>query len=227
MKLLVVDDDENTLDYIKNAFELAWPEARVITAKLGDEAIKVAHNDLPDVVLLDLGLPDVSGFDVVRSIRSHSNAPIMIITVRSEEHNIVKALSLGADEYLVKPFGQLELVARARALLRRCVDKEQETVMAYKSLLLNLATNELSYKQQCVVALTQIEKCIVYELMKAQGKTVSNHSIAEQLYGPNPSEYSATIKTYIYRIRRKIDEGLDKSLRLVCRTGVGYYLLVD
>jgi len=226
MKLLVIDDDENTLDYIKNAFELAWPEARVITAETGEEAIRIAQKDVPDVILLDLGLPDISGFDVLRSIRLHSNAPIMILTVRSEEHNIVKALSLGADEYLFKPSGQLELVARAKALLRRAIGKKQEAVITYKSLLLNSSTNELFYKQH-VIPLTHIEKCIMLELIQAQGRIVSSHDIAEQIYGLNPSEYHATIKTYVYRIRRKLDEGQCKSLRLVCRTGVGYYLTID
>jgi DNA-binding response OmpR family regulator len=119
MKILIIEDDENMVDYIKNVFNAGWPEAEFISAYNGKEGINSVENEMPDVVLLDLGLPDMSGFDVLKQIRHFIEMTIVLITVRDDESAIVKGLSLGADEYVVKPFRQLELLARVRALTRK------------------------------------------------------------------------------------------------------------
>jgi two-component system KDP operon response regulator KdpE len=103
---------KTTLDFIVYAFEVAWPEAILLTATRGEQGLNLVNEQKPDLVLLDLGLQDISGFEVAKQIRQISDVPIIIITARDEEFAIVKALGVGADEYLVKPFGQMELIAR-------------------------------------------------------------------------------------------------------------------
>ncbi|MCL2149691.1 MAG: response regulator transcription factor [Dehalococcoidia bacterium] len=230
MQFLIVDDDENTLDYIANAFEVAWPEVRVLTASLGVESLKILREKAPDAILLDLGLPDISGFDVIKNIRLTSNSPIMVITAREEDSSIVKALSLGADEYLVKPFGQLALIARVKALVRRCADEIQEPVIAYRTLSLNSSTNELHYNETRI-CLTNSEKQLLYELIIARGRTVTNRDLAERIYGTNMRTTLHTerdshdaIKAYVYRLRRKIEVDYHNPRVILNRPGIGYFL---
>ena len=119
MKILIIEADENTVDFIKNVFDVGWPEAEFVFAHSGKDGIGLVENEKPDVVLLDLGLPDMSGFEVLKQIRHNTEMTIVLMTVRDDESDIVHGLTLGADEYIIKPFRQLELLARIRALTRR------------------------------------------------------------------------------------------------------------
>ena len=119
MKVLVVDDDPDIAEAVGICFALRWPDAEVIDAPDGETALARFAQDTPDVVILDLGLPDMNGLDVCRSIRETSQVPILILTARGGEINKVRGLELGADDYVTKPFSHLELLARVRAVLRR------------------------------------------------------------------------------------------------------------
>ena len=118
MKILVIEDDAEIIEYISMAFDTGWPVIEMISTHQGKEGIKFVKTQQPDAVLLDVGLPDISGFDVLKRIRAFSEVPVIIESVRGSEHDVVKGLSLGADEYIVKPFGQLELVAKVKAVCR-------------------------------------------------------------------------------------------------------------
>ena len=119
MKLLMIDDDPNIVETVSLGLQLRWPEAELVSAQLGEKGIEMVKSEAPDIVILDLGLPDISGFEVLKRVRSFSNVPIIILTVCGEESAKVKGLDLGADDYMVKPYRLMELVARIRRLMRR------------------------------------------------------------------------------------------------------------
>src|SRR3954464_5032157 len=119
MKILVVDDDPDVVEAITLSFGLQWPEATIVSAGDGRETIATFNREIPDVVLLDIALPDTDGFQILRWIRERSDVPVLMISARGEEIDKVRGLELGADDYITKPFGYLELSARIKAVLRR------------------------------------------------------------------------------------------------------------
>jgi DNA-binding response OmpR family regulator len=223
MQLLITDDDENTLDFIANAFTMAWPEISIITATSGKQTIKSIETYKPDGMLLDLGLPDISGFEIIKRLRQESEIPIMVITARNEERDIVKALSLGANEYLVKPFGQLELVARVKAMMRGQHAGQDDTVVEYCSLRLDPNINEL-HNGEATIQLTNTEKQIMYQLLRAKGKIVKTHELVIRIYGTATSGGENGIKTHIYRLRQKIEKDSKHPQIIITKPGIGYCL---
>jgi len=129
MKLLVVEDDEELIEAISLAFQIRWPEAQIISTRSGKKGVEQVESESPDIVILDLGLPDINGFDVLRKIRLFSQVPIIIVSVRAEEADIIKGLEWGADDYIIKPFRQLELLARIKAQVRRQGQPEDEEIV--------------------------------------------------------------------------------------------------
>ena len=117
MKVLVIEDDREILEVISVGFEMGWPEVKLISTRLGREGVELAASENPDVVILDLGLPDITGFEVLNEIRAFSKVPILILTVRSDQADVVRGLELGADDYMTKPFRQAELQSRLEALI--------------------------------------------------------------------------------------------------------------
>jgi len=119
MKILVIEDDKEILEVISVGFEMRWPEMKLVSTRLGREGVELAASENPDVVILDLGLPDINGFEVLEEIRTFSRVPVLILTVRNDESDVVRGLELRADDYMTKPFQQMELQSRVEALLRR------------------------------------------------------------------------------------------------------------
>jgi len=124
MKALTILDDKETLEDISQAFQMCLPECRLVSTNRGEKGIELVGSESPDIVILDLNLPDVSGFDALKRIRCCSQVPVFVLSFRRDEADTVRALELGADEYIVKPFRQLEFVAHVRALLRKSGLKE-------------------------------------------------------------------------------------------------------
>lgn len=118
VKILVIEDDREILEVISVGFEMRWPGVKLVSTRLGREGVELAASENPDVIILDLGLPDVTGFEVLREIRAFSRVPILILTVRSEEADIDRGLEWGADDYMTKPFQQAELQSRVEVLIR-------------------------------------------------------------------------------------------------------------
>jgi two-component system KDP operon response regulator KdpE len=139
MKFLIIEDDPEIVEYVSIAFQVGWPGIELISCHLGNKGLELVARGCPDLVLLDLGLPDVDGYEVLKQIRLFSSVPIIIITVRGSESDIVKGLERGADEYLVKPFGQLELIARIKTILR--LHHPQNTLMPVVCAALDLQCN--------------------------------------------------------------------------------------
>jgi DNA-binding response OmpR family regulator len=222
MKILIIEDDENMVDYIINVFNLGWAEAEVTYAYKGKDGIEMIENKPPDVVLLDLGLPDMSGFDVLKKIRKFSDVTVIIITVRDDESTIIKGLSLGADEYLIKPFRQLELLARVKAYTRRKINQNENLAIGYGSLKFGKSLRDVIYNDK-IINITITEGRILHKLIEAKGKIVRTDEIAKLIWGEHFYS-SINIKSYIHRLRQKMEEDPANPALIITKPGVGYFL---
>ncbi|UCG54016.1 MAG: response regulator transcription factor [Dehalococcoidia bacterium] len=222
MIFILVEDDTEIIEFISLALDLGWPDAEITAVNRGKEAIDLISNKPPDVVLLDLGLPDISGFEVLKEIRLFSNIPVIIITVADSEESIVKGLNLGADEYIVKPFGQLELLARIKAVLR----------IKTNQYLAPVALGPLKYypescKLKCGskdIHLTRTESLIMHELLANKGKVVTYAQLADIIWGDYYPNAPEAIRVYIRRLRSKIETEPGCSGLITSKSGLGYIL---
>ena len=222
MKVLLIEDDREIIDAISLAFQIRWPEAKVVSTRLGEKGVELVESEAPDIVILDLGLPDVSGFEVLRQIRFFSRVPTIILTVRSDEADIVKGLEWGADDYIIKPFRQLELLARVKALIRRQGRAGEEPVV-YGPLRLEATTGQLYYGEK-EIALTVTESLILNHLMRNAGHVVTHSSLAEAVWGDDYPGAADSLKVHIRRLREKIEVDPSHPQLILTKTGVGYFL---
>ncbi len=222
MKVLIIEDDKEIVDAITLAFQIRWPEAKVVSTRLGRKGVELVESEDPDIVILDLGLPDISGFEVLNQTRLFSRVPIIILTVRSEESDVVKGLEWGADDYIVKPFRQLELLARVKALIRRQAPAEEENLASGP---LHLETSSgMAHVSGREVALTITESRILAHLMRNAGHVVTHSSLAEAVWGNDYPGAADSLKVHIRRLREKIEENPSKPKFVLTRAGIGYFL---
>ncbi len=222
MKVLLIEDDKEIIDAISLAFQIRWPEAEVVSTRLGEKGVELVESEAPDIVILDLGLPDISGFEVLRQVRLFSRVPTIILTVRSDEADVVKGLEWGADDYITKPFRQLELLARVKALIRRQSPSE-EGPLVYGPLRLDATTGQLYYGER-EIALTVTENHILSHLMRNAGHVVTHSSLAEAVWGDDYPGATDSLKVHIRRLREKIEADPSHPQLILTRTGVGYLL---
>ncbi len=222
MKVLLIEDDREIIEAISLAFQIRWPEAKLISTRLGEKGVMLVESEEPDIVILDLGLPDINGFEVLRQIRLFSNVPTIILTVRSDETDVVKGLEWGADDYIIKPFRQMELLARVKALIRRRSDSEQEQVNS-GPLRLDTTTGQLYYHEK-EITLTVTESLILGHLMKNAGHVVTHSRLAEAVWGDDYPGAADSLKVHIRRIREKVEANPSHPELILTRTGIGYLL---
>lgn len=222
MKVLIIEDDREIVEAISLAFQIRWPEAKVVSTHLGEKGVELVESEAPDIVILDLGLPDISGFEVLNQIRNFSNVPTIILTVRSEEADVVRGLECGADDYITKPFRQLELLARVKALIRRQSPSEEETVIS-GPLRLDATTGQLHHDGK-EIALTITESRILNHLMKNAGYVTTHSSLAEAVWGDDYPGVVDSLKVHIRRLREKIEADPSHPQLILTKTGVGYFL---
>jgi two-component system response regulator VicR len=222
MKVLVIEDDKEIVDAISLAFQIRWPEAQVTSTRLGQKGVELVEAETPDIVILDLGLPDINGFEVLRQIRQFSAVPTIILTVRSDEVDVVKGLEWGADDYITKPFRQLELLARVKSLIRRHTPAE-ETSLTYGPFRLDPVTGQLQVGQK-EIALTVTENHILTHLMKNAGRVVTHSNLAEAVWGDDYPGAADSLKVHIRRLREKVEQDPGKPKFILTKTGVGYFL---
>jgi DNA-binding response OmpR family regulator len=220
MKLLIIEDDEEIVEAISLAFQIRWPEAKIVSTRYGKKGIELVESEQPDIVVLDLGLPDINGFDVLRKIRLFSRVPIIILTVRAEEADIIKGLEWGADDYIIKPFRQLELLARIKAQIRRQDQPEGEKIVS-GPLRLDSDTGQL-YRNEKEISLTLTETRILSHLMKNAGHVVTHTSIAEAVWGSDYPGAADNLKVHIRRLREKIEENPSSPALIITKPGIGY-----
>jgi two-component system KDP operon response regulator KdpE len=223
MKVLLIEDDREIIEAISLAFQIRWPEAKLVSTRLGEKGIDLVESEAPDIVILDLGLPDINGFEVLRQIRLFSHVPTIILTVRSDEADIVKGLEWGADDYVTKPFRQLEFLARVKALIRRRSPSEEETLIC-GPLRLDTTTGQLHYDGK-EIALTITESNILNHLMKNAGHVVTHSSLAEAVWGDDYPGVTDSLKVHIRRLREKIEVDPSHPQLILTKTGVGYFLV--
>lgn len=224
MKVLVIEDDQATIDSISLAFEFRWPEASIVSTAKGDEGAELVEKEAPDVVILDLGLPDVDGMEVLREIRQFSDVPVIILTGRTESESVVKGLELGADDYVSKPFDFMVLLARVKSVLRRTTMPEfkgDQGRIAGGGLLIDLSARQVSLNSD-PVRLTATEWTLLTELLRNEGRVVSQERLAERLWGESTVASSSTIRSYITRLRAKLGDSIELPKIILTERGSGY-----
>jgi two-component system KDP operon response regulator KdpE len=223
MKILVVDDDPDVVEAISLSFGLQWPESSIVPAHDGREALRVFDRAHPDVVLLDIGLPDMDGFDVTRHIRERSDVPILMISARGEEIDKVRGLELGADDYVTKPFGYLELAARLRAVLRRMQSPAPVAGGIFRSgpVQINYATHEVSVHGK-PVKLTPIEYKLLYQLTRNTGQVLLHDQLLTRVWGPEYRGELDYLRIYVRRLREKLEDTPQNPTRILTERGTGY-----
>ena len=225
MKTLVVEDSPEILETIRLCVSMRWPEARVVATSSGVSALAMARRESPDIVILDLGLPDMDGLEVLERLRGGSDVPVIVVTARGDETARVKGLEMGADDYVVKPFSHTELLARMNAVLRRGdrpIARGQSGVYKGDGIVIDLPGHRLLLSGE-LVNLTPTEWSLLGCLATAEGKVVTHEDLADRVWGTEYLDHSA-IKMCVRRLRQKL--GDDAAPRQIVRShrGIGYSL---
>ncbi len=221
MKILVVDDDADLLALV--AFALTNAGYAVVKATDAAPALAVFDRELPNLVLLDINLPTGSGFDVCKAIRGRSPVPIMMLTARGEEEDLVRALELGADDYLTKPFSPRTLLARVKALLRRTGIEAADTLTA-GGLSLDIGAQTLSFAGGQPLRLTRLETRLLQILIAQAGHVVSAERLLAHVWGHRGSGDRQLLKQLVHRLRQKLERESPGNDPLQTESGVGYRL---
>jgi two-component system KDP operon response regulator KdpE len=224
VRILVVDDEPDVTEVIELTFRLRWPGSEVIAAADGESALKLFQARSPDVVVLDVGLPGLSGFEVCRRLRAISDVPILMLSVRGEEKERLKGLELGADDYIVKPFSPLELVARTRAVLRRFQAAPLAAslrIIVDEELTLDLANRGVVLRGQ-PVNLTPTECRILSQLVANAGRAVAQKTLLTKVWGSESDDDIVMLKVHVARLRQKLGDRAHNPRYIFTERGLGY-----
>ncbi len=221
-RILVVDDEPDLVHAVRLYLEMEG--YMVFAASNGEEALEKVRDKLPDLVVLDVMMPEMDGFDTLRRIREAHNVPIIMLTVRGEEADKVRGLQLGADDYVTKPFSQKELLSRIQAVLRRAempplVPRTQITVD--DDLVVDFARNEVILKGQ-QVALTPTEHRLLYHLMSNPGRVLTYETLLAKVWGYEYREEQHYVRLYVNYLRQKIEPDPTHPKYVLTDRGLGY-----
>ncbi|HEY0618797.1 MAG TPA: response regulator [Kribbella sp.] len=219
-RVLVVDDEPQ----IVRALEINLKARRyeVHSAASGTAALKVAAQHPPDLVILDLGLPDLDGVDVIRGLRGWTEVPIMVLSGRTDSTDKVEALDAGADDYLTKPFGIDELLARLRAVLRRRNLVPDQPVVAFGAVQVDLSAKRVAHEDGEDIRLTPTEWHLLEVLVRHPGKLMSQHQLLTEVWGPGYETASGNLRFYMGQLRRKLETDPARPVHLLNEPGLGY-----
>jgi len=223
-RVLVVDDEKAIQRFLKNA--LCSAEFSVHIAEGGKEALAAAVAIRPDLIILDLGLPDMDGVEVLRRLREWTQVPIIILSVRDREDEKVTALDSGADDYVTKPFGIGELLARMRVALRKSIPQSPEPVYKVDGLEVDLERRRV-FVQGSEVQLTATEYDLLRLLVNHAGKVLTHNQILRQMWGPAYMEQPHLLRVNISNLRRKIEPEPNRPRYILTELGVGYRLKMN
>ena len=224
MKILTADDDKDLLALI--AFTLSQAGYLVVKASDGPSAIRMFDQEAPDLVILDINMPGASGFQVCEAVRARSRVPVMMLTVRGEEEDLVRALELGADDYLSKPFSPRTLLARVKALLRRA-GMENTAPLAAGRVKLDVEEHTVQIGSRDPVRVTKLELRLLQMLVANAGHTVSSDRLLMQVWGHKGAGDRQLLKQLVHRLRQKIEVDPAQPQMLQTVAGAGYKLIVD
>ncbi len=225
MKVLLIEDNLGIKDMVAIILELKWSDANLIHSHLGKKGVELARTELPDIIILDLGLPDITGFEVLSHVRKFSDVPVIILTAREEEKNKLKGLELGADDYIVKPFSSNELIARMKALLRRSQMTETTAKIIDKSSTKDKLRIDFSIKEVRVggklLKLSPREFELLSLLVTDEGKVLSNQVLLEKVF-PEQKDDVRFLKVYMNRLSEKLEDDPDNPTIILNDGGQGY-----
>lgn len=217
---ILVIDDEAQIRKLLN-ITLQSFEYKVIEATTAREGITAVSTHPPDLVLLDLGLPDQNGHEVLKHLREWYSNPIIILSVQSDEEDIVWALDQGANDYLVKPFRTGELVARIRSALRKTATDENNPLVNYSDLSVDFAARVVK-KNGVAVKLTSTEYTLLALMVKNEGKVLTHQYMLNQVWGPTYKNESQYLRVFIAQLRKKIETDPNRPIHIITESGVGY-----
>jgi len=224
MKVVVIDDSPEIIEVVSLCFQLRWGGTTLVSASEGAKGLKLIETENPDVVILDIGLPDMDGFQVLREIRLFSQVPVIMLTVRGEDTDIVRCLEMGADDYIVKPFSHIELIARVQAVLRRVqglpVTTEERPFVSGK-LSVNFASNEVMVNGKSV-KLSATESKLLYYLIRNEGRLLSHENLLTKVWGETYRDARDLLRVHIQHLRQKLGDGTESPSIIVTEHGMGY-----
>ena len=227
MKILLVEDSLEVVESIRLGLTLQWREVEVIDTGTGDAALDLVERETPDLVLLDIGLPGMDGYEVLREIRAFSDVPVIMLTAQDSIVSKVKGLELGADDYITKPFDHLELLARIKAVLRR-LDMSAPTNRApsFRSgdLEIDFATQE-AHLSGARLDLTPTEYKLLYNLVRNAGQTLTHGTLLSRVWGREYVNEADYIRVYIRRLRTKLGDDPERPRYIQTERGLGYRFL--
>jgi two-component system, OmpR family, KDP operon response regulator KdpE len=225
--VIVIEDEAQIRRFLRTA--LTSEGYHVIEAETGMHGLTEVATRKPDLIILDLGLPDIDGVEVVKGIRKWSSVPIIILSARAQEMDKISALDAGADDYLVKPFGVGELLARIRVALRHILSgstSEDEGVFSVADLKVDLIHREIRVND-VEIHLTPIEYRLLSVLIKHAGKVLTHHFLLKEVWGPSYVDHSHYLRIYMGNLRHKLEKNPAQPRFLLTEIGVGYRLAVD
>jgi two-component system KDP operon response regulator KdpE len=229
VKVLVVDDAAEVIEAVTVSFTLQWRETDVIGADNGETALDLIEQERPDVVLLDIAMPGMDGFETLREIRAFSDVPVIMLTARDDVIDKVKGLELGADDYVTKPFDHLELLARVKALLRR-LDMPQPVSRAplfqAGELTIDFASREVRLGGK-LVPLTATEYKVLYHLVRNAGRVLPHETLLAKVWSREYVDEIDYLRVYIRRLRQKLERDPEHPRHILTERGLGYRFRVD
>ncbi|HEV2376268.1 MAG TPA: response regulator [Streptosporangiaceae bacterium] len=219
-RVLVVDDEPQILRALR--INLRVRNYDVDTAATGKQALEAAARHPPDLVILDLGLPDLDGSEVIEGLRGWSNVPIIVLSGRAESRDKVKALDAGADDYVTKPFGIEELLARMRAAARRASPAEDVPRVRLGDLVVDLAAKRVTRPDGSDIRLTPTEWHLLEVLLRHPGKLLSQRHLLAEVWGPGYADATGNLRLYMTQLRRKLEPDPARPRWLRTEPGMGY-----
>lgn len=229
LSVLVIEDEKSICDFIAKTLNAS--DYKAVTAGSGKEGLAILTSALPDLVLLDLGLPDMDGIDIIKQTREWSSLPIIVISARVQEREKVAALDAGADDYITKPFGTDELLARIRTAIRhsnKIVDDKVNSTRPYsaRGLVVDFGKRLVTVEGK-EIHLTRVEYKIVSMLAQNSGKGITYSSLIEQVWGPYADDNNRILRVNMANIRRKIEKNPGEPEYIFTELGVGYRMVED
>ena len=229
MRILIVDDEPDVIESVRLGFTLQWREVDVLGATSGESGLDAIEREHPDIVLLDVGLPDIDGFEALRRIRAFSDVPVVMLTARDDSMDKVKGLELGADDYVTKPFNHLELMARVKAVLRRL----EMPAPASRAPSFRAGDLEVDFARQEArlrgdrLDLTPTEYKLLYHLVRNAGHILQHGTLLAKVWGREYVNEVDYIRVYIRRLRDKLGDDPASPRYIRTERGLGYRFLVD
>ncbi len=229
MRSLVIDDAPDVVESVRLGFTLQWREVEVIGAGAGEQGLDIIEQQKPDLVLLDVGLPDLDGYEVLRQIRAFSDVPVVMLTARDDTLDLVKGLELGADDYVTKPFNHLELLARVKAVLRRLdMPAPAARVPSFHSgeLEMDFARQEVRLAGQRV-ELTPTEYKLLYHFVRNAGYVLTHGTLLAKVWGREYVDEVDYLRVYVRRLREKLGDDPEHPRYIRTERGLGYRFVAN